>query len=85
MNEPIFVPPGLRLTTGQPPEPPLAEDFVLEHEGAGSVPMFRAAGDAIAQGWLEHPTHPIADTIAVLRNIEELRDALLKQRVGASA
>jgi hypothetical protein len=47
--------------------------------------MFRAAGDAIAQGWLEHPTHPIADTIAVLRNIEELRDALLKQRVGASA
>jgi hypothetical protein len=57
VNEPLFAPRGIRLTTGQPPEPPIAEDFFFEHEGAGYVPMFRAAGDAIARGWLDTP-HP---------------------------
>jgi predicted dehydrogenase len=85
VNEPLFAPRGIRLTTGQPPEPPIAEDFFFEHEGAGYVPMFRAAGDAIARGWLEHPIHPIADTLAVLRIIEDLRAALLTQRIGLSA
>ena len=70
------------MTIGHPPAPPTVEEFTFEQEGAGYVPMFRAAGDAITRGELEHPIHPIGDTIAVLRSIEEIRGALLQQRVG---
>jgi predicted dehydrogenase len=85
LDEPIFAPRGFRLTTGQPPAPPTVEEFRFTQEGAGYVPMFRAAGDAIMRGDLEHPTHPITDTIAVLRNIEQIRNALLEQPVASSA
>jgi predicted dehydrogenase len=79
VNEPLFAPRALRLTTGSPPAPPSVEEFAFEQEGAGYVPMFRAAGDAIRGGELEHPTHPVSDTVAVLRSIERVRDALLRQ------
>jgi predicted dehydrogenase len=77
--EPIFAPRALRLTTGQPPAPPTVEEVTFEQEGAGYVPMFRAAGEAILRGQLGHPTHPIVDTVAVLRSIERVRNALLSR------
>jgi predicted dehydrogenase len=45
-------------------------------EGRGYVPMFRAVGDAIAHGLLEHPLRPLAHTIAVLEIIDEVRRQL---------
>ena len=45
-------------------------------EGAGYVPMFRAVGEAIAEGRLEHPWRPLAETIAVLETMDEIRRQL---------
>ena len=45
-------------------------------EGNGYVPMFRAAGDAIADGLLEHPDRPLGDTIAVLDTVDQIRAQL---------
>jgi hypothetical protein len=45
-------------------------------EGRGYVPMFRAVGEAIGEGLLEHPLRPLADTIAVLDIIDEVRRQL---------
>jgi predicted dehydrogenase len=85
VNEPIFAPRGIRLATGQPPAPPTVEEFAFEQEGAGYVPMFRAAGAAIGRGDLEHPLHPMRDTIAVLRNIEHVRDGLPRPHAESPA
>jgi predicted dehydrogenase len=78
LGEPLFAPRSLRVTTGQPPAPPTVEELTFEHEGAGYVPMFRAASQAILRGVLEHPTHAVADTIAVLRTMERVREQLLE-------
>ena len=48
-------------------------------EGAGYVPMFRAVSDAVSQGLREHPLRPLADTIAVLDTMDEVRRQLLRQ------
>jgi predicted dehydrogenase len=80
INEPIFAPRRIRLTTGEPPAPPAVDEFAFDQEGAGYVPMFRAAGEAILRGDLDHPIHPMKDTIAVLRSIEDVRDGLVRQR-----
>lgn len=48
-------------------------------EGAGYVPMFRAVGEAIAEGRLEHPWRPLAETIAVLETMDEVRRQLLAE------
>jgi hypothetical protein len=45
-------------------------------EGRGYVPMFRAVSEAIGDGLLEHPLRPLADTIAVLDTIDEVRRQL---------
>jgi predicted dehydrogenase len=49
-------------------------------EGRGYVPMFRAASEGIGEGLLEHPLRPLADTIAVLETIDEVRRQLTAAR-----
>jgi hypothetical protein len=46
------------------------------------MPMFRAVGEAIADGLLERPLRPLADTIAVLAIIDEVRRQLAAQASG---
>jgi predicted dehydrogenase len=46
-------------------------------EGRGYVPMFRAVGEAIADGLVEHPLRPLADTIEVLETMDEVRRQLV--------
>jgi predicted dehydrogenase len=48
----------------------------VELEGNGYVPMFRAVGEAIADGLLEHPLRPLRDTIEVLSTMDEIRRQL---------
>ena len=48
----------------------------VDLEGNGYVPLFRAVGEAIADGLLEHPLRPLAETIAVLDTIDEIRRQL---------
>jgi hypothetical protein len=38
--------------------------------------MFREASAAILRGEREHPTHPLAESVAVLRSMESIRDLL---------
>jgi hypothetical protein len=45
-------------------------------EGAGYVPMFRAVGEAIEDGLLQHPLRPLRDTIDVLKTLDEVRRQL---------
>ena len=52
----------------------------VANEGRGYVPMFRAVGGALADGLLEHPLRPLADTIAVLETIDEVRRQLAAGR-----
>ena len=51
-------------------------------EGAGYVPMFRAVSEAVSQGLLEHPLRPLADTIAVLDTMDEVRRQLRSDQVS---
>ena len=48
----------------------------VDIEGAGYVPMFRAVGEAIEDGLLEHPLRPLRDTIDVLKTMDEVRRQL---------
>ncbi|SKA80316.1 Predicted dehydrogenase [Agreia bicolorata] len=41
-------------------------------EGSGYQPMLRAVRDAIGNGLTEHPAHTAADTIAVMRTIDDI-------------
>ena len=83
LGEPLFAPRSLRVVTGQPPEPPTVEELDFEQEGAGYVPMFRAASEAILRSDLEHPLHPVSDTVAVLRILEQVRAELSEARDSA--
>jgi hypothetical protein len=58
--------------------PPFGEPrtVTVEREGNGYVPMFRAVGEAIADGLLEHPLRPLRDTIEVMEIIDEVRRQL---------
>lgn len=49
-------------------------------EGSGYVPMLRAVIAAIAEGAIEHPVHTAADTIAVLRTIDDIFTQIRKTR-----
>jgi len=62
--------------------PPFVEPRTVSEpkEGRGYVPMFRAAGEAIADGLLEHQDRPLRDTIAVLETIDEVRRQLIAGR-----
>lgn len=82
IDEPLFAPRRLRVTTGTPPSPPTTEELTFDQEGAGYVPMFRAAGEAILAGRIESDVHPMSETIAVLRTMERVRDALAAARDG---
>jgi predicted dehydrogenase len=58
-------------------------DGVVHHEqvppdGNGFEGQMRACAEALQQGWLEHPTMPHADSLAVLRLIDAM-----KARLGA--
>jgi predicted dehydrogenase len=53
-------------------------------EGRGYVPMFRAVGEAIGDGLMEHPLRPLADTIAVLETMDEVRRQLIERAAGAA-
>ncbi|GAA1942934.1 Gfo/Idh/MocA family oxidoreductase [Microbacterium deminutum] len=79
-GEMLFAPRSLRLMTGTPPQPPRIEDIEFEQEGAGYVPMFRAACEAILAGDREHPFHPVSATIEVLETMELVRAQLIAQR-----
>ncbi|RZU32057.1 Gfo/Idh/MocA family protein [Blastococcus saxobsidens] len=52
-------------------------------EGRGYVPMFRAVGEALADGLREHPLRPLADTIAVLDIIDDVRRQLTEDGTPA--
>jgi predicted dehydrogenase len=58
-----------------------ARTVTVPIEGNGYVPMFRAVGEAIADGLREHPWRPLAETIAVLETMDEVR----RQLTAASA
>lgn len=79
-GEPLFSPAGLRIARGTPPAPPAVESLDFPREGAGYVPMFRAAGEAILAGELEHPLHPLSATVEVLGTMERARDRLVAER-----
>jgi predicted dehydrogenase len=85
LGEPLFAPRSLRVVTGQPPAPPTVEELDFEQEGAGYVPMFRAASETILRGDLEHPIHPVSDTVAVLRILERVRAELMEARDRADS
>ncbi|MGO4145703.1 Gfo/Idh/MocA family protein [Paenarthrobacter sp. YAF11_1] len=50
-----------------------SETVVLEREGNGYVPMFRAASQAILDGSLEHPVHTWSDATEVFEIMDEIR------------
>jgi len=77
LGERLFSPASLRVAVGRPPAPPEIRDEAFEQEGAGYVPMFRGALEAIGNGWTEHPLHPHARTVEVLRTMESAQ-ALLR-------
>ncbi len=58
--------------------PPLGTPRTVSvpREGNGYVPMFRAVGQAVVDGLLEHPWRPLSDTIAVLDTMDEVRAQL---------
>lgn len=58
---------------------------VVPVEGDGYVPMFRAVGEAVAAGVTDHPGHPLANAIAVLEVIDEVRRALAVASAAAPA
>ena len=82
-GEPLFSPNSLQVAKGRPPNPPTIDQLEFQREGAGYVPMFRAAGDAILAGESQHPLHPVAATVDVLRTMELVRDRLIAQRDAA--
>lgn len=79
LGERLFSPSSLRVAVGRPPAPPEVRDEEFEQEGAGYVPMFRGALEAIRAGDVEHPVHPHSRTVEVLRTMEAVQ-ALLRER-----
>lgn len=45
-------------------------------EGRGYVPMLRAVAEAVRAGQLEHPLSPHSETLALMRTVDRVRDAL---------
>lgn len=56
----------------------LSEPHRTQHDrrGNGYVPMLEAVTLAIAERRTEHPTHPLADSIATLEVLDAVRDSL---------
>jgi predicted dehydrogenase len=80
LNEPLFSPRSIRVTTGKPPAPPVSETIEFPAEELGYVPMFREVNAAILAGDLEHPLHPISATVAALHTLERIRALLAEYR-----
>lgn len=76
-NQPLWSPRTITYTQGKPPQPPVVEEIEFNIEGAGYVPMFRAAIESILGGKSEHPLHRVSDTVAALRTMQQIRDLLL--------
>lgn len=72
-DQPFMSADSFRVETPPDGEP---RTVTVPLEGAGYVPMFRAVGEAIADGRLEHPWRPLAETIAVLETMDEVRRQL---------
>lgn len=73
---PFFSPTSFTITWGRPPAASSSEEVAEAIEGLGYVPMFRAVSEAVLAGQLEHPFHPLSDTIEVVRIMETVRDRL---------
>ncbi|MFD1715448.1 Gfo/Idh/MocA family protein [Amnibacterium flavum] len=73
---PFFSPTAFTVTLGRPPGDSSIEEFSEPLEGVGYVPMFRAVSETVLAGDLEHPFHPVSDTIEVLQIMEAVRDQL---------
>ena len=73
-----FDEPFMSADTFRIENPPHGEPrtITVELEGNGYVPMFRAVGEAIADGLREHPWRPLAETIDVLDTMDEVRRQL---------
>jgi len=76
LNQPLWSPRSITVTQGKPPHPPEVEKIEFEIEGAGYVPMFRAANSAIMAGRIEHPQHPISNTVDALQIMRKIRESL---------
>ncbi|MGV2900127.1 Gfo/Idh/MocA family protein, partial [Microbacterium sp. AGC62] len=50
-------------------------DCLFPLEGNGYVPMLQAVQDATAAGLLEHPLHPLDDSVAILTTLDRIRAA----------
>jgi predicted dehydrogenase len=72
-DQPFLSAGSFRIETPPAGEP---EEITVPLEGNGYVPMFRAVGEAIADGLREHPLRPLQDTIEVLEVIDEIRRQL---------
>ena len=68
---------GARALRWQGADGPLQQE-ALPPDGNGFEGQMRACAEALKAGWLEHPTQPHADSLAVLRLIDAM-----KQRLGA--
>jgi predicted dehydrogenase len=68
-------------------KPPFGEPRTVaeSREGRGYVPMFRAVGEAIADGLHQHPDRPLRDTVAVLETIDEVRRQLTEQAAAGGS
>ncbi len=82
-GEPLFSPNSFQIAKGRPPKPPTIDQLEFQREGAGYVPMFRAAGGAILAGESQHPLHPVGATVDVSATMELVRDRLIAQRDAA--
>lgn len=80
LNEPLFSPRSIRVTTGRPPAPPVSETIEFPAEELGYVPMFREVNAAILAGELEHPTRPISATVEALETMERIKALLAEHR-----
>ncbi len=58
------------------PIPPQVQSFDLPREGAGYVPMFRAANAGILAVATAHPLHPVSATVEVLEIMQTLQRKL---------
>ena len=74
-DEPFMSAASFRVETPPHGEP---RTVTAPIEGNGYVPMFRAVGEAIADGLREHPWRPLAETIAVLETMDEVRRQLTR-------
>lgn len=73
---PFFCPTAYTVTKGRVPVAYTEERFSEPVEGHGYVHMFRAVSEAVLAGQLEHPWHPVASTIDVLRTMSTARGLL---------